>query len=389
MCILHINCILNKPDGNPRGIHFSFLHIPCQSQPGFLDNVVHRLGSQTILAHRTGDSVKNKNAEKNEGNSSSLWLNQPILKIMHKSNWIISPYRDANLKNIFELPPPSQTTPLVDLWPTNKNLVGPLGAGTWFNSLAGGGPEGGFGPLFAFASLFVARLSDSFGIGNHFSVFGYPLLAWRQNVRNTRSISGFAFVATSGVIPEDLGAFGIGFAFTFPSPFLLAHVSFCYHHFLSHFLHVIFGRRLPILVSPMVWHPRLWLPVPLVWLPLPAPCQSSEDHAGGQGPQTAFRLVSLVSLRHATCNDGKDTRTCTSTQGNHNSSGLRLQPNISSPYQRSSWIMFIKLILKKPCGSKQNLYFPPMNPLLLDFVSLRSVSFKSCWLEDVAQSPRI
>ena len=30
-----------------------------------------------------------------------------------------------------------------------------------------------------------------------------------------------------------------------------------------------------------------------------------------------------------------------------------------------------------------------MNPLLIDFVSLRSVIFKSCWLEDVAQYPRI
>ena len=198
---------------------------------------------------------------------------------MRKSNWIISPYRDENLKNIFELPPPSQTTPLVDLWPTNKNLVGPLGPGTWFNSLAGGGPEGGFGPLFAFASLFVARLSDSFGIGNHLSVFGYPLLAWRQNLRNTRSISGFAFVATSGVIPEDLGAFGIGFAFTFPSPFLLAHVSFCYHHFLSHFLHVIFGRRLPIRFDTQDSD-----------FPLEScgfhfqPCQSSEDELGRSSP---------------------------------------------------------------------------------------------------------
>ena len=64
-----------------------------------------------------------------------------------------------------------------------------------------------------------------------------------------------------------------------------------------------------------------------------------------QRPQTA-RAWYRCELRHATCNDGKDTRTCTSTQGNHNSWGSRLQPNISSPYQRS-WIMFIKLILKK------------------------------------------
>ena len=31
------------------------------------------------------------------------WLNQPILKNMHKSKWIISPNRDEH-KNIFETP---------------------------------------------------------------------------------------------------------------------------------------------------------------------------------------------------------------------------------------------------------------------------------------------
>ena len=60
-----------------------FLHIPCQSQPGFLDNVVHRLGSQTILAHRTGDSVKNINVLKKTRETLLVrWLNQPILKNM-------------------------------------------------------------------------------------------------------------------------------------------------------------------------------------------------------------------------------------------------------------------------------------------------------------------
>ena len=98
--VFYINCTINKTDGNLRGIN-----IPCQSQPGFLDNVVHRLGSQTILAHRTGDSdsVKNKNVSKKKPRETLLvrWLNQPIFKKnMRKSNWIISPYSDENLKNI-------------------------------------------------------------------------------------------------------------------------------------------------------------------------------------------------------------------------------------------------------------------------------------------------